>query len=64
MSSTEIEAKITRHVDDLILAETRIACGNARTEDEWMRWHNDAEFATAMIEAGERRLAELRTVAA
>lgn len=59
-----LESKIDRHADSLILAESRIAFGHAETEDEWMRWHNDAEFHAEMVAAGERRLVELRAVAA
>lgn len=59
MNQTDTLAKLNRHIDNLILAETRIAFGNARDEEEWMRWHSDAEFETEMVAAGERKLAEV-----
>ncbi|UJE15740.1 hypothetical protein SEA_LIGMA_87 [Gordonia phage Ligma] len=42
-------AALNRHIDMFILADARIAFGNAATEEEWMRWHHNREHAGLMV---------------
>ncbi|QFG11231.1 hypothetical protein PBI_CLOVERMINNIE_84 [Gordonia phage CloverMinnie] len=50
------EADVERFIDQFILADTRIEFGNAQTEDEWMRWHNQRDHAAIMIASCELEL--------
>lgn len=40
---------LDRYLDLFILADTRIAFGNATSEDQWMAWHQSRTHASFMI---------------
>ncbi|QNL30210.1 hypothetical protein SEA_MARIOKART_83 [Gordonia phage Mariokart] len=47
--SFDQNAALDRHIDMFILADARIAFGHAKTEEEWMRWHNQRDHAGIMV---------------